>query len=56
MNFVQFLAILKARWKGTLLIFVLTTLQRFVLRDRDAAALKKAERAQKRTARKEASA
>jgi multiple sugar transport system permease protein len=39
-----------------LLIFVLTTFQRFVLRDKDASALKKAERTQKRTQRKKVSA
>ncbi len=39
-----------------LLIFVLTTFQRFVLRDKDASALKKAERAQKRAEKKRVSA
>lgn len=38
------------------LIFVLTSLQRFVLRDKDEAAGKKAERAQKRAARKKVAA
>ena len=39
-----------------LLIFLLTSFQRFVLRDKDAAALKKAERTQKRSQRKQVQA